>query len=40
MTLEATVTKLMHLLGNYDDNSVVNKKLQESICGEVTLPTL
>ena len=40
MTLEATVTKLMHLLGNYDDNSVVNKKLQESICGEVTLPIL
>ena len=38
MTLEATVTKLMHLLGNYDDNSVVNNKLQESICGEVTLP--
>lgn len=39
MTLEATVTKLMHLLGNYQDNKTVCKMLQESLCGEVTLPT-
>ncbi|MBQ7550715.1 MAG: asparaginase [Bacteroidales bacterium] len=38
MTLEATVTKLMHLLGNYNDNRIVTQMLQESICGEVTLP--
>ena len=40
MTLEAAVTKLMHLLGNYSDNKVVNEKIQEDICGEVTLPQI
>ncbi len=38
MTLEAAVTKLMHLLGNYDDPQEVRQKFQESFCGEVTLP--
>lgn len=37
MTLEAAVTKLMHLLGNYHDAAVIKRKLQESFCGEVTV---
>lgn len=37
MTLEAAVTKLMHLLGNYHDADVIKRKLQESFCGEVTV---
>lgn len=37
MTLETAVTKLMHLLGNYDDSNIVRQKMSESICGEVSI---
>lgn len=38
MTIETATTKLMHLLGNYDDNTLVINKLNESLRGEVSLP--
>lgn len=36
-TLEAAVTKLMHLLGNYSQREDVVKHWETSICGEVTI---
>ncbi|MCW9706644.1 asparaginase [Fodinibius salsisoli] len=36
MTTEATLTKLMYLLGNHADNSVVSKKFIQNIAGELT----
>lgn len=36
MTPEAAITKLMYLLGKYDDINTVKKKLTESIAGELT----
>lgn len=37
MTTEATVTKLMHLFGKYDDVETIKQKFSEPICGEITL---
>ncbi|MBO4645347.1 MAG: asparaginase [Bacteroidales bacterium] len=37
MTLESAITKLMHLLGNYNDPEEIKKRLNMSLCGEVTL---
>lgn len=36
MTVEATITKLMHLLGQSDDNDYIRKNFQEPIAGEIT----
>ena len=35
MTLEAAVTKLMHLLGNFSDREEVVRQLQQPLCGEM-----
>ena len=37
MTLEAAVTKLMHLLGNFSDREEVVRQLQQPLCGEMTV---
>ena len=37
MTLEAAVTKLMHLLGNFDNRADVVRHLQDSLRGEMTV---
>ncbi len=37
MTVEATVTKLMYLLGRYKDNSDVRNQFQQPIAGEITV---
>jgi len=37
MTVEASVTKLMHLMGNYTNPETIKKLLNESIAGEITL---
>lgn len=36
-TLEAIITKLMHLLGEYDNTEQVKQKLTVSVCGEMTV---
>ncbi len=36
MTVEAAITKLMHLLGQSDDNVYVRKHFQKPIAGEIT----
>lgn len=36
MTTEATVTKLMYLLGNYDSQDTVSELFQTSLAGEIT----
>ena len=36
MTTEAAITKLMFLLGNYDDMSEIRSLLSESMAGEMT----
>ena len=36
-TLEATVTKLMYLLGEYEQNEIVKQKMSISLCGEMTV---
>ena len=37
LTTEAAVTKMMYLLGKYQDQKTVSKKLKESISGEISL---
>jgi L-asparaginase len=37
ITSEASITKLMHLLGRYSDRDKVIKSLSESLAGEITL---
>ena len=37
VTNEALVSKMMHLLGRYKETELVKKKLQENLCGEMTL---
>lgn len=37
ITTEALLTKMMHLLGTYKDADIVRQKLQEPICGEMTI---
>ena len=37
ITIEAAVTKLMFLLGNYDDKTIITKLLTQSLRGEITL---
>lgn len=37
MTMEAAVTKLMHLLGNFSDREEVVRQLQQPLCGEMTV---
>ena len=37
MTTEAAITKLMYLLGNYDDIELIKLLLQTSIVGEITV---
>ena len=37
MTLEAAVTKLMLLLGNFSDREEVVRQLQQPLCGEMTV---
>jgi L-asparaginase len=37
ITFEAAITKLMFLLGNYDDKKTVESLLQQAICGEITV---
>jgi len=36
-TVEAAVTKLMYLQGKYDDDAIVRKLMNESICGEMSV---
>lgn len=36
-TVEAAVTKLMYLQGKYDDDTLVRKFMNQSICGEITI---
>lgn len=36
MTTEATLTKLMYLLGNHADNETVGKKFNQNLAGELT----
>lgn len=36
-TIEAAVTKLMHLLANYDDINIVREKMQQSLAGEISV---
>ena len=37
ITIEAAVTKLMFLLGNYSDKDTITKMLTQSLRGEITL---
>ncbi len=37
MTVEAAVTKLMHLLGSYVDVDIVRQKMAQCLAGEITL---
>ena len=37
MTTEAAITKMMFLLGNYDDNDLIKMLLQTSLVGEITV---
>ncbi|MCQ2285005.1 MAG: type I asparaginase [Bacteroidales bacterium] len=37
MTTEAAVTKLMFLLGQYQSNEKVKQKIENSLCGELTI---
>jgi len=37
MTFEATVTKLMFLLGQYDQPALIRKNFQKSLAGEMTI---
>lgn len=36
MTTEATLTKIMYLLGSHADNDIVSKKLKQNLAGELT----
>lgn len=36
-TVEAAVTKLMHLLGRYDDYHTIRQKMSRNLAGEITL---
>lgn len=36
MTLEASITKMMYLLGKYNDNEVVKQKFTENLVGELS----
>lgn len=36
-TIEAAVTKLMHLQGRYTDNKIVREKMELSLAGEITI---
>ncbi|MDY5962296.1 MAG: L-asparaginase 1, partial [Bacteroidaceae bacterium] len=37
-TVEAAVTKLMHLNALYDDAEMVRRFMGQSLCGEITIP--
>jgi len=37
MTTEAAVTKLMYLLGNYDDAGIIKTLLNRNLRGEISL---
>jgi L-asparaginase len=37
MTFEATATKLMFLLGQYDQPALIRSHFQKSLAGEITL---
>jgi L-asparaginase len=37
MTFEATVTKLMFLLGQYDQTTLIQRNFQKSLAGEMTV---
>ena len=37
ITIEAAITKLMYLLGNYSDKAVVRQMLKQSLRGEITI---
>lgn len=37
-TVESAVTKLMFLLGHYNDVNLVRQNINRSICGEITIP--
>ena len=36
MTFEATITKVMFLLGQYEDISIIKKNFRKSLAGEIT----
>lgn len=37
-TVEAALTKLMHLQGMYNDHNIIRKQMYKSIAGEITIP--